>query len=107
MGHKVPFANVVAGVQNTNTHSQFGEAITEDDMASLVVQAPERYWTKYDNSVDITNVTPHSKRTRPARASRINETKVHTFMGNADIAIKMDVPAYFVVKGVRVTQLFY
>jgi hypothetical protein len=92
---------IVVGVQNINTHSQFGEAITEDDMASLVVQAPERYWTKYDKSVDITNVNPNSKRISPARASRINDTKVQTFMGNADIAIKMDVPAFFVVKGVR------
>lgn len=92
---------VVAGVQNINTHTQFGDAITEDDMASLVVQAPERYWTKYDKNVDITNVNPNTKRISSAKASRINDTKVHTFMGNADIAIKMDAPAFFVVKGVR------
>lgn len=75
----------------------YGVRITDDKMASFVAKAPEPYWQKYKPEFydDETN-TSKSKYN-----SRINETRITTFIGNSDIAVKMDGPGNFVIKGVR------
>lgn len=78
----------------------FGISITNDPLASLVVNAPEKYWKKYDTNDSITRLNAESARRK--KKSRINHTLVKTKFGNADVAIKMDSPGSFIVKGARV-----
>jgi hypothetical protein len=75
----------------------FGNTITDDRMASYVAKAPEQFWQKYKTEFydDESNLAKSDK------AARINRTKVTTVVGNSDIAIKMDGPGSFVIKGVR------
>ncbi|MGZ3861731.1 MAG: hypothetical protein ACXVPN_00400 [Bacteroidia bacterium] len=80
--------------------TEYGGSISEDRMASFIVKAPERYWSKYDTKVDDLSKDINEKKGK--RSARINKTVATTHFGNADIAIKMDQPGYFVIKGVRV-----
>lgn len=75
----------------------YGNTITDDRMASYVAKAPEQFWQKYKTEFyyDEGNLEKSDK------AARINRTKVTTVVGNSDIAIKMDGPGSFVIKGVR------
>lgn len=75
----------------------FGNTITDDRMASYIAKAPEQFWQKYKAEFyeDENNLA------KSKDAARINKTKVTTFVGNSDIAIKMDGPGSFVIKGVR------
>lgn len=79
----------------------FGTSIAKDKMASFVVKAPEYCWQRYDSKVDVIGLDPSKKQNKEKRPAQINSTIVNTFFGNADIAIKMETPGYFVVKGVR------
>ncbi len=75
----------------------FGNTITDDRMASYVAKAPDQFWKKYKTEFyeDEGNLAKSDK------DARINRTRVTTFVGNSDIAIKMDGPGSFVIKGVR------
>jgi hypothetical protein len=77
--------------------STFGISIADDAMASFVAKAPEQFWQKYKASFydSGTNLTKSSKK------ANANVTRIVTFIGNSDIAVKMDGPANFVIKGVR------
>jgi hypothetical protein len=81
--------------------STYGKPIGEDPMASLIAKAPEKYWNRYKASVDITDDTATREKRKHVKA-RYNHTKVKAVFGNADIAIKMEDPGNFVVKGVRI-----
>ncbi|MFT6828751.1 MAG: hypothetical protein ACJAZV_002044 [Roseivirga sp.] len=81
--------------------STYGKPIGEDPMASLIAKAPEKYWNRYKASVDITDDTATREKNKFVKA-RYNHTKVKAVFGNADIAIKMEDPGNFVVKGVRI-----
>ncbi len=70
-----------------------------------MIRAPENYWKKYDEDISI--ITVEGEPTRPnsnkaKKKARINKTVSKTFFGNSDIAIKMDSPGTFIVKGARV-----
>ena len=83
------------------TKGLFGESIAGDQFASLITRAPEKYWNKYDTSVNmVASDNLHPYKTRELKA-RFNRATVNTFFGNADVAIKMNSPASFTVKGVR------
>ncbi len=97
-GFKVHLRSVLAEKTEAIV-STYGESIGDDIMASLITKAPEKYWNKYKETVDIT-VAGSREKTKNVKA-RYNKTKVKAFMGNADIAIKMEDPGNFVVKGVR------
>lgn len=75
----------------------FGNSIVADNMASFVVKAPEEFWLKYKSNF-YSDEKDLSKSTEKAS---INITKVTTFVGNSDIAVKMDGPGNFIIKGVR------
>lgn len=80
----------------------FGASIINDKYASLVTRVPEKYWKRYRNRVNITTTDNLADyKVSSSKRARINFTKVCTFLGNADIAIKMDSPGSFTVKGVR------
>ncbi|GAB5525156.1 MAG: hypothetical protein Roseis2KO_30280 [Roseivirga sp.] len=97
-GIKIHLRSVVAEKTEAIV-STYGESIGDDIMASLITKAPEKYWNKYKETVDITVAGSREKTTNVK--ARYNKTKVKAFMGNADIAIKMEDPGNFVVKGVR------
>lgn len=97
-GFKIHLQSVIAEKTEAIV-STYGESIGDDIMASLITKAPEKYWNRYKEEVDITTAGSRSKRTRVK--ARYNKTKVKALMGNADIAIKMEDPGNFVVKGVR------
>ncbi|GEM_PF-1493035 len=97
------FKNRVKSIITEKTEaivSTYGESIGDDIMASLITKAPEKYWNKYKEEVDITSEAGDRPKSTSVKA-RYNKTKVKAFMGNADIAIKMEGPGNFVVKGVR------
>ncbi|AYL96572.1 hypothetical protein [Mucilaginibacter celer] len=79
------------------TLTTFGNSIVNDNMASFVVKAPEEFWLKYKSSF----YTNEKDLTKSIHNSSINVTKVTTFIGNSDIAVKMDGPGNFIIKGVR------
>lgn len=79
----------------------YGKSIVDDPLASFVVKAPEEYWSKYPSKFDMLNFNPGQRQPKSKKPARINNTVVRTIFGNADIAIKMEAPGYFVVKGVR------
>lgn len=85
-----------------NSKTSLGESIVYDVFQSLVTKAPNKYWTKYKCDVDIkdTGINDVKKKRTWAKA-KMNKTTSTTFFGNSDIAIKMDAPGNFVVKGVR------
>lgn len=100
---KVAGRKIVQSVKKSvsNKTSSFGQSIVADKLASLVVAAPEKYWRKYDkNEVLSIHKTERNRRSGHA-PSRINKTVVRGFMGNLDVAIKMERPGEFTVKGVR------
>ncbi|GAB3661420.1 hypothetical protein GCM10028791_35940 [Echinicola sediminis] len=82
-----------------NLHTSFGASISSDRYASLIAKAPGKYWRKYKANVDIRD-PDYKEKTRGIKA-RYNKTAVRTFFGNADIAVKMESPGSFTVKGVR------
>jgi hypothetical protein len=83
--------------------TSFGKSITGDDLASLVVRAPKSYWKKMKNNVNIIEYDGHntSTRTKRGKNARLNKSIARAFMGNVDVAIKMEEPGSYVVKGVR------
>ena len=82
---------------NNGISGTFGTSIGDDDMASFIAKAPEEYWLKYTSR--FYNDENNLEKSKEKASSNI--TKVTTFMGNSDIAIKMDDPGNFVIKGVR------
>lgn len=88
----------IGQAQTLAKQSLFGGAVIADPVISLVVRAHEKQWRKY-KEVDL--MTPAGDKRKLAKA-RINKAKVGTIFGNADVAIKMDAPGTFTVKGVRV-----
>lgn len=100
---KVEGRKIVQSIKKSvsNKTSSFGQSIVADRLASVVVAAPEKYWSKYDkNEVLSVHKTERNRRGRLVK-SRINKTVVRGFMGNLDVAIKMERPGEFTVKGVR------
>lgn len=100
---KVAGRKIVQSVKKSvsNKTSSFGQSIVADRLASVVVAAPEKYWSKYGkNEVLSIHKTERNRRSGHA-PSRINKTVVRGFMGNLDVAIKMERPGEFTVKGVR------
>ncbi|MCH7403814.1 hypothetical protein ACFOUP_13030 [Belliella kenyensis] len=79
--------------------TSFGESIYADQFSSFITRAPNKYWRKYENSFDIVNDTLGSRSLH--LKARYNRVTAKTFFGNSDIAIKMDNPGTFTVKGVR------
>lgn len=86
--------------QYTRILTQYGESIINDPAASLIAQAPRRYWRKYHNRVNIVTDDPNAAK-KSIQNARTNKVTVRTFLGNSDIAVKMESPGMFVVKGVR------
>jgi len=84
----------ISAVAQSNT---YGTSIADDDMASFVVKAPEQYWEKYKSVF----YTDNSDLSKSSENSSINITNVTTLIGNSDIAVKMDGPGNFIIKGVR------
>ncbi len=84
--------------------SQFGESIVDDPIASIVATAPDFYWNKFKSQVIPTTSTDLgiAEKYDDSKEARYNCTIAKTFFGNSDIAIKMENPGVFVVKGVRV-----
>lgn len=82
--------------------SAYGISIMNDPMASFVAKSPKKYWTKYKPSFYKDDVENAKEEKSSLRMARVNKTSVRTFLGNSDIAIKMDQPGIFVVKGARV-----
>lgn len=80
--------------------SIYGSSIVDDAMASYVTGLPNKYWNK--RKVEFKEYPSNSnKKKRKVTKATANKARVHTFLGNADIAIKMDEPGVFVIKGVR------
>lgn len=93
----------IEGVSDVNKDlilSNFGNSILGDPMASLITRAPEKYWRKYKKNVNI-KIENDLDGKRKLGKSRYNRIKAQTFFGNADIAVKMDNPGSFTIKGVR------
>jgi hypothetical protein len=86
--------------QWTSMLTQYGNSIIEDPIASLIAQAPDQYWKKFKSEFNMITDNPDSAK-KGRMPARMNKTTVKTFIGNTDIAIKMDAPGFFVVKGVR------
>lgn len=82
--------------------SAFGGSIIADPKQAIVVRASERYWRRHKTTLSIDEAAeePPSGRRRFGRA-KVNRAVVRTFFGNADIAVLMDGPGAFTVKGVR------
>lgn len=77
-----------------------GESLLDDKHLSIITKAPNRYWRKHRNNHNISDPNAKHRYSKTVK-SRYNKTRVVTFMGNSDIAIKMEEPGYFVTKGVR------
>ncbi len=98
-------------VANSNiATSAFGKSIISDPMASIIAALPKHYWQKYKTKVNVSfNGGDINQKTlgdrskyKNIRPSRYNLTVARTLFGNSDIAIKMQTPGEFIVKGVRV-----
>jgi len=83
------------------TTSPFGESVVQDKLASIIVSAPNKYWRKYNRGVNIISEDLHSSKKSRIKKARVNKTAVSGFFGNLDVAIKMEEPGEFYVKGVR------
>ncbi|UJP63826.1 hypothetical protein [Mongoliitalea daihaiensis] len=81
-----------------SSQSSFGESIYSDQFSYLITRAPNKYWRKYKTNV---NLNSSADRDMGKLKARYNKAKACTFFGNSDIAIKMDNPGTFTVKGVR------
>ncbi|MEM9299092.1 MAG: hypothetical protein AAGA64_11980 [Bacteroidota bacterium] len=81
------------------TLATYGTSIGSDPFASLITKSPEKYWKKYKSTVGLSEVGKKPERSK--KRSRYNLNVVKTLFGNADIAIKMESPGNFVIKGVR------
>ncbi len=90
----------VSEVNKSILSSSFGNSILGDPMASLITRAPEKYWRKYNRNVNIKLESDLDGKRKLGKA-RYNRVKAQTFFGNADIAVKMDDPGSFTIKGVR------
>lgn len=92
--------NIYSEIENTETDFAFGKSILEDPVASFVVSSPKKFWKKYKNNTNIYTFDPSvSRKNVKARA---NKTVAKTWIGNSDIAVKMESPGNFIVKGARV-----
>jgi hypothetical protein len=81
--------------------SIFGGSVVADEHIATIIRADERYWKKYTNGVGLEPQEPGPGYKTSNRKARINRVRVSTFFGNADIAVKMDAPGSFTIKGVR------
>jgi hypothetical protein len=86
--------------QYTAIITQYGNSIIEDPLAALVAQAPNKYWRRFKSDFNIIKDDPGTG-AKSLKVAKVNKTVVRTFMGTTDIAIKMDAPGIFVIKGVR------
>jgi hypothetical protein len=86
--------------EKIDKYFSYGISVMDDPLASLVIRAPDIYWRKYGDNVSIINQTvdPINRK----KYARANKTIARTIFGNSDIAIKMDAPGIFIVKGARV-----
>ncbi len=78
--------------------TSYGGSLYSDKFASLITRAPNRYWRKYQSTIDLSS---SSKKLSKTIKARYNKVTASTFFGNSDIAVKMDQPGSFTVKGVR------
>lgn len=78
--------------------TSFGGSLYSDKFASLITRAPNIYWRKYQTNVDLSGSTKKLSKTIKARYNKVTAS---TLFGNSDIAVKMDQPGSFTVKGVR------
>lgn len=81
-----------------SSKSSFGESIYSDQFSYLITRAPNKNWRKYKSNV---NLSSDEGRGIGNLKARYNKAKATTFFGNSDIAIKMDNPGTFTIKGVR------
>ncbi len=95
--HTRNFLDLIAEKSIEETDTTFGISIVNDYWAPFIVKAPEDYWRKYKASFykDSTDLT------KAKAKARMNVTKITTFVGNSDVAVKMDGPGNFIIKGVR------
>ncbi|MBK8505285.1 MAG: hypothetical protein IPL46_25660 [Saprospiraceae bacterium] len=94
-------SNFIQKLNAIQKRSIFGESIAGDQFASLITRSPEKYWQKYKTSVNMVQSDNLDAYETRAVKARFNRATVNTFFGNADVAIKMNSPASFTVKGVR------
>lgn len=78
-------------------NNTYGTSIANDNMASFIAKAPEEYWNRYKTTFykDETDLRKSNIN------SSVNVTRITSFIGNSDIAVKMDGPSNFIIKGVR------
>lgn len=78
-----------------------GTTIYPDPAASIVVALSDDFWKKERiNIIKEGNIKYKGKSKK--KNGIINEVKVKTFLGNADVAVKMDTIGVFTIKAVRV-----
>lgn len=80
-----------------STISLYGGSIQDDEFASFVISSPEKNWKKYKSSI----LNQEKIKKSHFRKSRSNRTVATTIFGNSDLAVKMEEPGVFIVKGVR------
>jgi hypothetical protein len=95
---KDKIATITRSVLKPFKTSIYGSSIVDDAMASYITGLPNKFWNK--RKVEIEEYPSNSNRKgRKITKATANKARVHTFLGNADIAIKMDEPGVFVIKG--------
>lgn len=77
---------------------RYGLSITSDPEAPFIYKAPRQYWTKYTSRFykDEKELAKNNKK------AKSNLSRVATVLGNSDVAIVMNDPGSFAIKGVRV-----
>jgi hypothetical protein len=96
-------------INNLNQfQSKFGDSVLSDPNASIIASLPEMYWVKFKRKHSLSDTTLNPKTIgdkkyyKKYKTSHYNTTIARTFFGNSDIAIKMESPGEFTIKGVRV-----
>lgn len=80
--------------------TSFGQGIAADEFTSLIIKAPKKYWRKLKRNQSITYYGD-KEQPKGLKPARFNRSVVRAFMGNVDVAIKMESPGNYIVKGVR------
>jgi hypothetical protein len=88
-------------LQHQVERSIFGGSVVADEHIAMIVRADKRYWKKYTTGAGLEPQVPGPGYKSSIGRARINRVRVSTFFGNADIAVKMDAPGSFTIKGVR------
>ncbi len=78
-----------------------GTTIYPDPASSIVVALSDDFWKKERITVKKDGKHKYKGKSKNKNAI-INEVKVKTFLGNADVAVKMDTIGVFTIKAVRV-----